>query len=76
MLTVTAISLCEETAEEQISLFTADLAAHDRGEKLERTMDTIREKFGASAITFGGVLGNDLGIDAPGGRGREEEKEK
>ena len=76
MLTVTAISLCEETSEEQISLFTADLAAHDRGEKLERTMDTIREKFGASAITFGSVLGNDLGIDAPGGRGREEEKEK
>ena len=28
-------------------------------------MDSIRDSFGSSAITFGGVLGNDLGIDDP-----------
>jgi len=63
MLTLTGINLCDETAEEQISLFASDNRSHQQGEKIERTMDDIRSKFGSSAITFGGVLGNDLGID-------------
>ena len=63
MLTVTAINLCDETVEEQISLFAADSQNHQQGEKIERTMDDIRSRFGSSAITFAGVLGNDLGID-------------
>lgn len=62
MLTITGINLCDETCEEQISLFASDSRTHEQGEKIERTMDTIRSKFGSSAITFGGVLGNDLGI--------------
>lgn len=63
MLTITAINLCDETVEEQISLFAADNQSHLQGEKIERTMDDIRSRFGSAAITFGGVLGNDLGID-------------
>ena len=63
MLTLTAINLCDETVEEQISLFTADSQNHQQGEKIERTMDDIRSKFGSSAITFAGVLGNDIGVD-------------
>ena len=63
MLTVTAINLCDEMVEEQISLFSADNQSHQQGEKIERTMDDIRSRFGSAAITFAGVLGNDLGID-------------
>lgn len=63
MLTITGINLCDETVEEQISLFASDNKSHQQGEKIERTMDDIRSRFGSAAITFGGVLGNDLGID-------------
>ena len=63
MLTITGINLCDETVEEQISLFAGDNRSHQQGEKIERTMDDIRSRFGSAAITFGGVLGNDLGID-------------
>ena len=63
MLTITGINLCDETVEEQISLFAGDNRSHQQGEKIERTMDDIRSRFGSTAITFGGVLGNDLGID-------------
>lgn len=65
LLTITAINLCDEETEEQLSLFASDNESHARGEKIERTMDSIRDRFGSSAITFGGVLGNDLGIDDP-----------
>ena len=54
-LTVTAHNLIpEEEATEQLGLF--DSAAHrkrDRAEKLERTMDAIRAKYGSSALTTG-----------------------
>lgn len=63
MLTITGINLCDEMTEEQISLFASDNRSHQQGEKIERTMDDIRSRFGSAAITFGGVLGNDLGID-------------
>lgn len=63
LLTITAISLVDENTEEQISLFAMDEVSHQKGEKMERTMDSIRDKFGSAAITFGGILGNDLGID-------------
>ena len=61
MLTVTAINLTDEDTEEQISIFTADAATHMRGEKIERTMDQVREKFGSSSIGFAAVLDNDIG---------------
>ena len=63
MLTITGIGLCDEALEEQLCLFDQDVQSHARGEKIERTMDVIRDKFGSDAITFGGILGNDLGID-------------
>lgn len=61
MLTVTAINLTDEDTEEQISLFAADTRAHIRGEKIERTMDQVREKFGSASIGFAAVLDNDIG---------------
>lgn len=63
MLTITGINLTDENTEEQISLFTEDVHTHEQGERIERTMDSIRNKFGSAAITFGGILGNDLGIE-------------
>ena len=72
MLTITGINLCDETCEEQISLFAGDNESHQQGEKIERTMDDIRSRFGSAAITFGGVLGNDLGITIH----EEEEREE
>jgi len=62
MITITGINLCDENCEEQLTLFSSDNANHERGEKLERTMDDIRQKFGGSSITFGQIIGNDLGI--------------
>ena len=61
MLTVTAINLTGEDTDEQLSLFAADAKAHQRGEKIERTMDQVRKKFGSAAIGFAAVLDNDIG---------------
>lgn len=63
MLTITAINLCDENEAEQISFFDMNMHHRDKGEKMERTIDEIRAKFGGSAITFGRVLNNDIGID-------------
>ncbi len=57
MLTVTAINLvASDVAFEQVSLFDAAAAPlRRRQEKIEKTMDSIREKFGADAIQFGNL---------------------
>ena len=55
MLTVTAIHLTDDQQTyEQVDLFGQDTAPKkQRQESLERTMDSIRGKFGADAIRFG-----------------------
>lgn len=63
MLTITAINLRDENEAQQLSFFEADTASQERGEKVERTIDNIRARFGENAITFGRVLNNDIGID-------------
>jgi DNA polymerase-4 len=65
MLTVTAQNLVPETAAaEQLSLFDEDSAAKtEKAEKIEKTMDAIRGKYGARSIQPGVILKNDLGID-------------
>ena len=63
LLTITAINLTDESESEQLSLFDTDTESREKGESIERTMDDIRKKFGDSAVTFGSVLDNDLGID-------------
>lgn len=62
MLTITAINLCDENQEQQLSLF-YDRKNSEKIEKAERAMDDIRKKFGQSSISFGRVLGNDIGIN-------------
>ena len=63
MLTITAINLCDENEAQQLSLFADENVQSESGEKVERTMDSIREKFGAGSINFGSVIKNDIGLD-------------
>jgi len=63
LLTVTAINLVDETESEQLSFFTNIDGGRERSESIERTMDAIRSKFGDSSISFGQIIGNDIGID-------------
>lgn len=64
MLSITAINLCDENEAQQLSFFDiANTSAREKEEKVERTIDDIRAKFGSSAITFGRVLKNDIGVD-------------
>jgi DNA polymerase-4 len=64
-ITVTGTDLVTGDGSGQLSLF-AD--AHDghraKTEKLERAMDSIRNRFGKAAIGSGAVVRNDLGIGA------------
>lgn len=63
LLTVTAIGLAPEDSEEQLSLFFQESRGREKQEKVERTLDSIRAKYGGSAITFGGIVKNDMGIE-------------
>lgn len=63
MLTITAVNLCDEAISEQLSLFTADTEQRDKSEKIERTVDAIRGKFGGHIIHYGGLINNTLGIN-------------
>ena len=64
MLTVTALKLLpQDMAVEQISLLEDNRESREKRERLEKTLDGIREKFGHASILPSSVLGNDLGID-------------
>lgn len=64
MLTVTAINLRPEDQAQQLSLFSSENFQNETGEKMERTMDDIRKKFGRNAITFGRIIKNDIGLES------------
>ena len=57
-LTITAQNLVEEgEAGEQVDLFAADaIPCRDKLEKLEKAMDTIRDKYGRSAISIASAV--------------------
>jgi len=63
LITITGINLHDENEAQQLTLWNRNEEARMDSEKLGRTMDTIREKFGKNAITFGSIIGNDIGID-------------
>ncbi len=63
LLTVTGINLKDENENQQISLFQTANEKRDKLEKLERTIDEIRLKYGRGAVNFGQILQNDIGID-------------
>lgn len=63
LLTITGINLCDEHDEKQINWFQSMDKNKENTEKLERTLDQIRSKYGIGAINYGQVLNNDIGID-------------
>ena len=63
LITITAISLCNEDADIQLSFFDSDRKETEKKESVEKAVDAIREKFGNNAITYGQILDNDIGID-------------
>ena len=64
-LTVTAQNLVDEDeAAEQLDLFAANAAPRrDKLEKLEHTVDRIRDKFGGGAITFASAVKGEIGVE-------------
>ena len=56
-LTIRAIDLVPKSDEEQLSLF-VDTARRDRREKLEQTVEALRERFGKNAVTYAILLGD------------------
>ena len=73
MLTVTGSGIVPENdAGEQLSLFeTGSAEKREKQEHLETALDKIREKFGRDSLSFGSVLGNDLGIGKYGNQKHE-----
>lgn len=63
LLTVTGINLISEDAPVQLSLFEEADQDRQKREQVERAMDQIREKYGGTAITYGRIIGNDIGIE-------------
>ena len=54
LLTITAINLVDENEDQQLSLFdTGGIEKREKAESVERTIDSIRNKYGTSAIKFG-----------------------
>lgn len=63
MLTITGINLSDEDdTETQISLFDRPPETDQKSEDLERTMDSIRQRFGKDIIQFGKPDRKDLGL--------------
>lgn len=63
LITLTGIGLRKENEAIQLSFFDQADEREEKDEKVERAMDSIRRKFGGGAITYGGLMGNDIGID-------------
>jgi DNA polymerase-4 len=64
-LTITGENLvpADQAESVQLSLFDEPTAPQaERKEKLEQTLDSIRERYGSKAVIQGNILGNDLGI--------------
>ena len=66
LLTVTAISLSSEDADEQLNFLMQDPGERERAERMEQTMDAVRKKYGTAAIGFGSVMHNDIGAAVRG----------
>lgn len=73
MLTVTAMQLQETPDIVQTSLLEDIEPENDKREKLEKSMDKIRSKYGRTAILQGGALHNNIGIPS---RAKTKEKKE
>ena len=66
MLTVTALNLTDGTEACQMtltSLVEPEITPQKKRESLEKSLDTIRQKYGKNAIACANVVQNDIGLD-------------
>lgn len=63
LLSVTGINLCDEDTGVQLFMFGNTQRENEKNKSLDKTVDKIRCKFGKSAITFGSIIENDIGIE-------------
>ena len=64
MLSLTGAGLVPNDAPGgQLCFFGGAISDDGREERLESAMDGIRDRFGDGAVTFGGLLSEDLGLD-------------
>lgn len=62
MLTITAMNLVTENESEQISfLGDEERKRREKFERIEKTVDSIRGRFGKEAISYGVNTVNDIG---------------
>lgn len=77
MLTVTAMNLSEEYRGIQLSLFddteASDTSDTDKLEKLETSVDRLKQRFGRNVISFASTKENDLGLEAIGRKESDDE---
>ena len=62
LLTITAIQLIKKDAPEQIMLTEEDNSKRDKLEKLDKSVDNIRKKFGKTSIFNARTITNDIGL--------------
>lgn len=62
MLSVTGLNLVSADSAQQMTLFEKD-GEQEKKEQLEKTIDSLRDKFGAKTIRAGNVLGSDFLTD-------------
>ncbi len=74
MLTVTAQSITDSPAPVQQSFF-EEKKPDEKREKLEKSLDAIRKKFGHGAIGAGSIVKNDLGFGSLS-VGKEEDEDE
>ena len=61
MLTITGTNLvASDEVNEQIAMFQSDSIKHERGEKLEKTIDNIRNKYGLKSIKIANTMKTDI----------------
>ena len=76
MLTVTALAITEEPFAVQQSLFDDAPKTDPKREKLEKSLDAIRKKYGRGAIGAGSILHNDMGLGELTIRSQQDEEEE
>ena len=62
LLSITGIYLEDEVEAVQMSLFEKQEEVREKDEQAERVVDAIRGRFGRSAIGYGRLMKNDLGL--------------
>ena len=75
MLTVTALSITDEPFAVQQSFFEDAPKPDPRREKLEKSLDSIRQKYGSAAVTPASLVKNQLGLPTPTIQDRPEEED-